>query len=100
MKTDYLDVVQFHFSPAKEVLEQEEAIQTLRDLQRAGKIRFLGCSSTLPNIRSCILSVPRKQDPDLSLDALEGIVDALGATVQLERHLSIGLAFEVEIQYL
>jgi aryl-alcohol dehydrogenase-like predicted oxidoreductase len=50
MKTDYLDVVQFHFSPAKEVLEQEGAIQTLQDLKREGKIRFLGCSSTLPNI--------------------------------------------------
>jgi aryl-alcohol dehydrogenase-like predicted oxidoreductase len=50
MKTDYLDVLQFHFSPAKEVLEREGAIQTLHDLQRAGKIRFLGCSSTLPHI--------------------------------------------------
>jgi aryl-alcohol dehydrogenase-like predicted oxidoreductase len=50
MKTDYLDVLQFHFSPAKEVLEQEGAIETLQDLRRAGKIRFLGCSSILPNI--------------------------------------------------
>jgi len=50
MKTDYLDVVQFHFSPAKEVLEHEGAIQTLEDLRRQGKIRFLGCSSILPNI--------------------------------------------------
>jgi aryl-alcohol dehydrogenase-like predicted oxidoreductase len=49
MKTDYLDVLQFHFSPAKEVLEQEGAIQTLQDLKREGKIRFLGCSSILPN---------------------------------------------------
>jgi aryl-alcohol dehydrogenase-like predicted oxidoreductase len=50
MQTDYLDVLQFHFSPAKEVLEQEGAIQTLQDLKREGKIRFLGCSSILPNI--------------------------------------------------
>jgi aryl-alcohol dehydrogenase-like predicted oxidoreductase len=50
MQTDYLDVVQFHFSPAKEVLEQEGAIETLHDLQRAGKIRFLGCSSILPHL--------------------------------------------------
>jgi aryl-alcohol dehydrogenase-like predicted oxidoreductase len=50
MKTDYLDIVQFHFSPAKEVLEHEGAIQTLQDLKRAGKIRFLGCSSILPNL--------------------------------------------------
>src|SRR5262249_57405356 len=40
----------FHFSPAREVLGHEGAIETLQDLQRAGKIRFLGCSSILPNI--------------------------------------------------
>ena len=50
MKTDYLDIVQFHFSPAREVLEQEGAIETLQDLKRQGKIRFIGCSSILPNI--------------------------------------------------
>jgi aryl-alcohol dehydrogenase-like predicted oxidoreductase len=50
MQTDYLDVVQFHFSPAREVLEHEGAIQTLQDLQRAGKVRFLGCSSILPHL--------------------------------------------------
>jgi len=50
MQTDYLDVVQLHFSPAREVLEHERAIETLQDLQRAGKIRFIGCSSILPNI--------------------------------------------------
>lgn len=50
MKTDYLDILQFHFSPAKEVLEHEGAIQTLQDLKLAGKIRFLGCSSILPNL--------------------------------------------------
>jgi aryl-alcohol dehydrogenase-like predicted oxidoreductase len=50
MKTDYLDVLQFHFSPAKELLEREGAIQTLQDLKQAGKIRFLGVSSILPNL--------------------------------------------------
>jgi aryl-alcohol dehydrogenase-like predicted oxidoreductase len=50
MQTDYLDVLQFHFSPAKEVLECEGAIQTLQDLKQAGKIRFLGVSSILPNL--------------------------------------------------
>jgi aryl-alcohol dehydrogenase-like predicted oxidoreductase len=50
MKTDYLDVLQFHFSPSKEVLEREGAIQTLQDLKQAGKIRFLGVSSILPNL--------------------------------------------------
>ena len=50
MKTDFLDIVQLHFSPAREVLEQEGVVQTLQDLKQRGKIRFLGCSSILPNI--------------------------------------------------
>jgi aryl-alcohol dehydrogenase-like predicted oxidoreductase len=50
MKTDHLDVLQFHFSPAREVLEREGAVQTLQDLRQAGKIRFLGVSATLPNL--------------------------------------------------
>ena len=50
MKTDHLDFVQFHVSPSRETLEQAGAIDTLRDLQSEGKIRFLGSSSTLPNI--------------------------------------------------
>ena len=50
MQTDYLDVLQFHFTPAKEVLEREGAIQTLQDLKQTGKIRFLGVSSILPNL--------------------------------------------------
>lgn len=50
MKTDYLDAVQFHSSPSKMVLEQEDAIQTLLDLKDQGKIRLLGSSSTLPNL--------------------------------------------------
>ena len=54
MKTEYLDIVQFHGSPSKETLAEQEAIETLRDLQREGKIRFLGSSSTLPNIEDHI----------------------------------------------
>ena len=50
MRTDYLDIVQFHFSPAREVLEQEEAVETLQEMRKEGKIRYLGCSSILPNI--------------------------------------------------
>ena len=40
MKTDYIDVLQFHAEPSKETLEQERAVETLLDLQRDGKIRF------------------------------------------------------------
>ena len=50
MKAEYLDVVQFHGSPSKGTLDEHAAIETLRHLQREGKIRFLGSSSTLPNI--------------------------------------------------
>ena len=49
MRTDHLDVVQFHASPDVEVLEREGAIEVLREFQREGKIRFIGSSSTLPN---------------------------------------------------
>src|SRR5262249_54272055 len=39
-----------HSSPSKATLEAEHAVETLLDLQHQGKIRFLGASSTLPDI--------------------------------------------------
>ena len=50
MKTDHLDIVQFHASPPRSVLEENEAVEELKDLRREGKIRFLGMSGTLPNL--------------------------------------------------
>ena len=50
MKTDYLDVVQFHSSPSRQTLEDNGAIDTLRELQQQGKIRHIGMSGTLPNL--------------------------------------------------
>ncbi len=50
MKTDYLDVVQFHGSPSKQTLEENDAVQTVLDLKKEGKVRFIGMSSTLPNL--------------------------------------------------
>ena len=50
MNTDHLDLVQFHASPSQSVLEQHGAVETLLDLQREGKVRFLGMSGTLPNL--------------------------------------------------
>ena len=50
MKTDHLDAVQFHRSLSRQELDDGEAIQTLLDLKQEGKIRFLGSSSTLPNL--------------------------------------------------
>ena len=50
MRTDYLDVLQFHGSPSRSVIEEHDAIETLRGLQESGKVRFIASSSTLPNI--------------------------------------------------
>ena len=50
MKTDYLDVVQFHSSPSKQILEEHGAVEALVDLQNQGKVRHLGISGTLPNL--------------------------------------------------
>src|SRR3990167_6659773 len=50
MRTDHLDLVQFHGSPSRETLEQDGAIATLLDLKRQGKVRFIGMSGTLPNL--------------------------------------------------
>ena len=54
MRTDYIDLLQFHASPSIEELEEHQAIETLQELKRAGKIRFIGASSTLPNLASHI----------------------------------------------
>jgi|SRR5579859_3570266 len=50
LRTDYLDVVQFHASPSKSTLEQEGGLEALLDLQRQGKVRFVGISGTVPNL--------------------------------------------------
>ena len=50
MRTDHLDIVQFHGSPSREVLEQNGAIEALETLRRDGKVRFIGSSGTIPNI--------------------------------------------------
>ncbi|MGI9148615.1 MAG: aldo/keto reductase [Chloroflexota bacterium] len=50
LQTDYLDVVQFHISPSKQTVEEEGGLDALLDLQRQGKVRFIGISGTLPNL--------------------------------------------------
>ncbi len=50
MKTDYLDLVQFHGSPSKAKLEEHGGLQALQDLQQQGKVRFIGVSGTIPNL--------------------------------------------------
>jgi aryl-alcohol dehydrogenase-like predicted oxidoreductase len=54
MKTDYLDLVQFHISPSRTELEEQGALEELKKLQAEGKVRFLGMSGTLPNLRQHI----------------------------------------------
>jgi len=54
LKTDYLDLVQFHASPSKDTLETNDSIQELLDLKQEGKLKFIGMSSTLPNLKDHI----------------------------------------------
>lgn len=50
MKTDYLDVVQFHVSPAQDVLEANDSVAELLKLKEEGKLRFIGMSGTIPEL--------------------------------------------------
>jgi aryl-alcohol dehydrogenase-like predicted oxidoreductase len=50
MKTDRLDVVQFHHNPSRAILEEHDSIGELEDLRGEGKARFLGISGTHPNL--------------------------------------------------
>jgi aryl-alcohol dehydrogenase-like predicted oxidoreductase len=50
MNTDYVDLLQFHSSPSKAQMEEHGGLQTLLDLKKEGKVRFIGVSGTFPNI--------------------------------------------------
>ena len=50
MGTDHLELAQVHMSPPMDTLIQEGTVQALQGLQQDGKVRFIGISSTLPNI--------------------------------------------------
>ena len=50
MKTDYLDLVQFHRSLTRQELEEHGALDAALALKKEGKVRFLGVSGTLPNL--------------------------------------------------
>jgi aryl-alcohol dehydrogenase-like predicted oxidoreductase len=54
MKTDYLDLVQFHISPSKRTLEENGSVDALLELKQAGKVRFIGMSGTLPHLKDHI----------------------------------------------
>lgn len=54
MKTDHLDVVQFHSSPSVQTLEDNDAVEALLDLKSAGKVRYIGMSGTFPHLKDHI----------------------------------------------
>ena len=54
MRTDHLDIVQFHGSPSRAQLEQHGAIEELLEQQQAGALRFIGMSGTIPNLEDHI----------------------------------------------
>jgi aryl-alcohol dehydrogenase-like predicted oxidoreductase len=50
MKTEYLDLVQFHRSLTRSEFEEHGALDAALALKKAGKVRFIGVSGTLPNL--------------------------------------------------
>jgi aryl-alcohol dehydrogenase-like predicted oxidoreductase len=50
LKTDHLDLVQFHRSLTPYEFEEEGALQEALKLRDEGKVRFVGVSGTLPNM--------------------------------------------------
>ncbi|HLF71422.1 MAG TPA: aldo/keto reductase [Dehalococcoidia bacterium] len=54
LKTNRLDLVQFHRSLEPKEFSDEGALQELQTLQQEGKVRFIGVSGTLPNLRKQI----------------------------------------------
>ncbi len=54
MKTDYLDLVQLHASPSKELIDRDDVINTLVNIQKKGKVRFIGSSSVLPSLKALL----------------------------------------------
>ena len=50
MKTDHLDLVQFHRSLTRREFEEHGALEAALALKQAGTVRFLGVSGTWPNL--------------------------------------------------
>ena len=54
LQTDYLDLVQFHASPTPQQLTEHGGLEALQELQHQGKVRYIGISGTIPNLRDQI----------------------------------------------
>src|SRR5579883_1401372 len=50
MKTDYLDLVQFHRSLTRRQFEEHGALEAALSLKKAGKVRLVGVSAVLPQL--------------------------------------------------
>jgi aryl-alcohol dehydrogenase-like predicted oxidoreductase len=48
--TDRIDLVQVHMSPSAATLEENHTVETLKELQAEGKIRYIGMSGILPDL--------------------------------------------------
>jgi aryl-alcohol dehydrogenase-like predicted oxidoreductase len=53
MKTDYVDIMQLH-NPSVEQTEAGDLVAALQEMKAQGKVRWIGCSSTLPHIATYI----------------------------------------------
>lgn len=53
LKSDYLDIMQLH-NPSVEQCEQGDLVDALKEMKQQGKVRWIGCSSTLPHITTFI----------------------------------------------
>jgi aryl-alcohol dehydrogenase-like predicted oxidoreductase len=53
MKTDYVDLMQLH-NPTVEQCERGDLVAVLQEMKQQGKVRWIGCSSTLPHITTFI----------------------------------------------
>jgi len=54
MKTDCLDLVQLHGSPSIDEINKLGVIETLNNMKKEGKIRFIGVSTSLPMLSKFI----------------------------------------------
>ena len=49
MKTDYIDIMQLH-NPTVELVEQNDCVETLKEMKKQGKVRFISISTSLPHL--------------------------------------------------
>ena len=56
MRTDFIDIVQFHGSLSRGEWEAEGALDELLTLKQEGKLRFIGVSGIMPNVTEQINS--------------------------------------------